>query len=99
MSLRNTLRQNVKLRLAFLDTTIAELCRNSDEKADNVRQWYRNESISSKTLERLAKLLGVPANELYSDEFNPRNYPPPKTRRRKTNDKMAKKTKKKKNRN
>ena len=71
----STLVENMRMRLAYLDTNWEELARRAGENPVNVRGWVRRGNPRGDTLERLARLLGVPTHELLSPDFNPRDWP------------------------
>jgi hypothetical protein len=69
-----TMAENVRLRLAYLNATVEEAAKASGEKPGNVRAWLSRGNLRGDTLERLAKLLGVPAHELLNPKFDPRAH-------------------------
>lgn len=68
---------NLRMRLAFLDKSWEDLATQAGEKPENVRAWVRRCTPRGDTLERLARMLGVPSHELLNPEFNPRDYEAP----------------------
>jgi transcriptional regulator with XRE-family HTH domain len=73
----DTLAENLRLRLAYLDASWEELAVLAGESPANVRGWVRRGTPRGDTLTRLARLLGVPEHELLNPDFNPRDYPAP----------------------
>lgn len=73
----SNLAMNLRLRLAFLNTTWGALAESADLDPGNVRGWVRRASPRSGTLEQLASLLCVPVHELLNPDFNPRAWPVP----------------------
>lgn len=69
------IRQNVKLRTAFLRRSLTELCFMNDvnDKALISSLSRGNPTLSS--LEILADVLAVPFHELSNPNFNPREFP------------------------
>ena len=68
---------NARLRLAQLGMNWEELATQGGEDPANVRGWIRRANPRRDTLERLARLLGVPGHELINPEFDPRQFPAP----------------------
>lgn len=71
------LKENLRLRLAALDATWEELAIAAGETPANVRAWVRRGAVRGSTLERLAKVVGVPPHALLDPQFDPREYPYP----------------------
>ena len=68
---------NCRLRLHYLWTTWEEICTASGEIPVNVRGWVTRDSMTIRSLERLAVILGVPSHELMSPNFDPTKWPIP----------------------
>lgn len=73
----SNLQANLRLRLAQLATTWEELAKAAGENPTNVRAVVRRGSPQGRTLQRLAKLVGVPAHDLLSPDFDPRQHATP----------------------
>lgn len=68
---------NLRMRIAYLNRSWEELAKLAGEKPGNVRGWVSRGNPRGDTVERLAKVVGVPTHELYNPAFNPREWPMP----------------------
>jgi hypothetical protein len=76
-TISDVLSENLRLRLAHLATTWEELATRGGETPANVRGWVRLAQPNIGTLERLARLLGVPPHTLLDPDFDPKDWEPP----------------------
>jgi transcriptional regulator with XRE-family HTH domain len=71
-----TMRENVRLRLASLNTSLAQIAKRNGLSRARISMWITGNPTLA-TMGHLAGVLGVPTFELINPEFDPRQYPEP----------------------
>jgi len=69
------IRQNVKIRAAYLDRSMADLCQAGQVDAKAVSGWLRHGNPNLSNLATIATVLRVPVHALLDPSFDPKDHP------------------------
>lgn len=70
------MRENVRLRLASLDISLAQIAKRNELSRARISMWITGNPTLA-TMGHLARVLGVPTFELINPNFDPRKYADP----------------------
>lgn len=68
-----TIKQNMGIRLAYLDKSLSELCHEYDESAKAISGWLKHGNPVLSNIDRLAEMLGIRTCELLDPDYNPKS--------------------------
>lgn len=69
------IRQNVKLRSAYLDRSVAELCQADELDSKAISGWLAHGNPQLSSLVLIARALRIPLAALVDENFDPKDHP------------------------